>query len=115
MNKEGFVHQDWNEVVLKKPIEIKNVTNNNPKTNIIKKLEQNDNIVSLPKLNLELKTSIQKARLAKKMTQKQLASLMNVNVQMINQYENGKIIPNNNFISRLEKILNVKLPRIKKI
>ena len=67
------------------------------------------------KINLELKTSIQKARLAKKMTQKQLASLMNVNVQMINQYENGKIIPNNNFISRLEKILNVKLPRIKKI
>jgi len=33
---------------------------------------------------------------------------------LINQYENGKAIPNNSFISKLEQKLKTKLPRIKK-
>ena len=114
MNKEGFIHQDWNEVVLQKPIEIKHSTSSNNKSKSLNKLDQNETIVSLPKTNLELKTAIQKGRIAKKMSQKQLASQMNVSVQMISQYENGKAIPNNSFISRIEKVLQVKLPRIKK-
>ena len=39
---------------------------------------------------------------------------MNVQIQTIVNYENGKAIPNNLFISNLEKKLNVKLPRVKK-
>ena len=49
----------------------------------------------------------------KKLSQKQFASLLGVNVQIINSYENGKAIPNNSFISKMEKILNTKLPRVK--
>ena len=40
-----------------------------------------------------LSTAIQQARLAKKMTQKQLATAMNEKPQVIAEYESGKAIP----------------------
>tara|TARA_A100001015_G_scaffold81465_1_gene90290 strand:+ start:4082 stop:4429 length:348 start_codon:yes stop_codon:yes gene_type:complete len=112
--ENGFKHQDWNEVVLRKPIEVKN---NNPSLNQKTKsqylLESND-IIAPPKTNKELKLAIQQARIAKKWSQKELATQLNTTIQIISQYENGKAIPNNAFISKLEKKLGVKLPRIKK-
>jgi len=39
---------------------------------------------------------------------------MGVQTQIITDYENGKAIPNNAFIAKLEKKLNVQLPRKKK-
>ena len=48
------------------------------------------------------------------MTQKQLATQMNLPVSIIMNYENGKAIPNNRFIANLERVLGAKLPRIKK-
>jgi ribosome-binding protein aMBF1 (putative translation factor) len=48
------------------------------------------------------------------MSQKTLAEKLCVTVQVIQGYENGTAIPNNLFISRIEKLLNAKLPRIKK-
>ena len=115
MSEENvFKHQDWNEVVLRKPIEVKN---NNPSLNQKTKsqylLESND-IIAPPKTNKELKLAIQQARIAKKWSQKELATQLNTTIQIISQYENGKAIPNNAFISKLEKKLGVKLPRIKK-
>ena len=38
---------------------------------------------------------------------------MCVPVQTIINYENGKAIPNNQFISKLERTLKTKLPRAK--
>ena len=66
------------------------------------------------KINYELKSAIQKARLASKKSQKQLALEMGVQSQLIVEYENGKAIPSNSFIAKLERKLNVKLPRDKK-
>ena len=111
---DGFQHQDWNEVILTKPVEVK-------QSGVQKTAEQKnfqkldgDESVAPRKTSQELKKAIQTARLAKKLSQKQLASSMNTTIQVIAQYENGKAIPNNAFIARLEKQLNVKLPRIKK-
>tara|TARA_B100000405_G_scaffold294756_1_gene248129 strand:- start:844 stop:1170 length:327 start_codon:yes stop_codon:yes gene_type:complete len=105
-------HQDWKPVVFKKsekPIHI------DKKSKSVKKLEDDANDdFSHKKISLELKLAIQQARNAKKMTQKQLASQMNLPVAMIINYENGKAIPNNRFIANLERILSTKLPRIKK-
>jgi putative transcription factor len=69
----------------------------------------------LPKITVELKTAIQQARIAKKLSQKELAQQINIPVSVINDYEKGNAIPNNNFIAKLEKFLGTKLPRIKKI
>ena len=115
MSKDNrFHHQDWNEVILRKPVEIKkNEHKLNQKPKVQQLLEGND-IVAPLKTNKELKIAIQQARIAKKWSQKELATQLNTTIQIISQYENGKAIPNNAFISKLEKKLGVKLPRIKK-
>ena len=97
--------QDWETVILTKPIKVEQI----PKP----KKENNDIVVPL-KINVELKTAIQKARISNKLTQKDLAVKMAIPVSTIINYENGKAIPNNEFIAKLEKILNTKLPRVKK-
>tara|TARA_B100001059_G_C17474791_1_gene398798 strand:- start:281 stop:634 length:354 start_codon:yes stop_codon:yes gene_type:complete len=111
----GYKHQDWNEVVLKKPISVETKSNlgNGHKTKAQQELEGND-IVAPPKTNQELKIAIQKGRLIKKISQKQLAINMNTTTQLISQYENGKVVPSNAIIAKLEKQLGVKLPRPKK-
>ena len=50
-----------------------------------------------------LGSAIMKARMAKKMTQKQLATAINEKPQVVGQYEQGKAIPNPQIISKLER------------
>lgn len=109
LNPPQYSDQDWKTVILTKSTPYKETSNEKPKP----KIDENE-IVKPKKIDYNLKKSIQQARLNKKMSQKQLANLMNVPIQTIVNYENGKAIPNNLFISNLEKRLGVKLPRIKK-
>ena len=51
---------------------------------------------------------------AKGLTQKQLATQLNVKATMIADYEAGRAIPNPQFIVKIERKLGVKLPRSKK-
>ncbi len=108
MNPEvGSNFQDWKPVILKKKtINIKNENVN------IKKSNEND-VIKINKTNIELKKAMQQARLSCKMSQKDVAQRMNVKSSDIMNYENGKAIPNNAFISKLEKFYQVKLPRAK--
>jgi putative transcription factor len=69
----------------------------------------------LPTVTVEIKIAIQRARMSAKMSQKDLAAKMCVPVGIIHSYENGTAIPNNAFIARIEKLLNTKIPRIKKV
>ena len=48
------------------------------------------------------------------MSQSDLAKKLNIKQVDINNYENGKLVPTNNIIAKLEKLLKTKLPRIKK-
>jgi transcriptional regulator with XRE-family HTH domain len=63
----------------------------------------------------QLGIKIQQARTLKKLTQDDLAKLMGCQSSFITNYEKGTAIPTNQFISKLETKLNVKLPRVKKI
>ena len=113
MNDSQFSHQDWTPVILSNP---KNVINNKTKPKTItkmQKLENSDEIIKPKKIDINLKKAIQQARLSNKISQKELASKMCVPVQTIINYENGKAIPNNQFISKLERTLKTKLPRAK--
>ncbi|MBD53435.1 MAG: hypothetical protein CL450_09155 [Acidimicrobiaceae bacterium] len=66
------------------------------------------------KVGKGLQTAIALARTAKGMTQKQLATALNVKTSMVADYEAGRAIPNPQFLIRIERKLGCKLPRGKK-
>lgn len=78
------------------------------------KLETDNESLKHAKVGRELRTAIQQARAAKGLTQKQLATQLNVKVTMIADYEVGRAIPNPQFLVRMEHKLGCTLPRHKK-
>ena len=76
-----------------------------------KKLEEADDVGTIAKVDKSLSKAIQQARMAKKLTQKDLATAINEKPQVVADYEAGKAIPNPQIIAKLERQLNVKLPR----
>eukprot|EP00742_Colponemidia_sp_Colp-10_P000515 GILJ01000561.1.p1 GENE.GILJ01000561.1~~GILJ01000561.1.p1 ORF type:complete len:151 (-),score=28.12 GILJ01000561.1:187-618(-) len=129
-------HQDWNTVVLRKkapksqtsseaavadarrhgvPIEtVKKFTaGNKAAKNVLpnaKKLEETDELKH-ERVGHEFKLALQQARLAKGMTQSQLAQAINEKPGIINEYEAGKAIPNPAIITKIERALGARLPR----
>jgi putative transcription factor len=77
------------------------------------KLESSTEEFKHATVNQNLSKSIAQARLAKKMTQKQLATLINEKPQIIQEYESGKAIPNPQILNKLDKALGTHLPRKK--
>lgn len=117
------VPQDWEPVVIKKrPVAKKSNTvvmekrvDKSGEGSRMRKLDNSDDIVAVPKMTVELRNQIQQARSVKGYTQKRLAELMSVPVSMIQSYENGKVVPKGAFIARLERVLGCKLSRPKKV
>ena len=97
--------QDWETVILKKepPKEIKEKP---------EKINQDKVILKEP--SLDFQKALQQSRMVNKLSQKELALKLGMNVNTMINYEKGKEIPTNLIISKLEKILNTKLPRIQK-
>ena len=75
-----------------------------------KKIEESDDL-KLNKVDKSLSKAIQQARMAKKMTQKDLATKINEKPQVVGEYESGKAVPNGQIIVKMERVLGVKLPR----
>ena len=73
-----------------------------------------DEAGKLPEVGLSLGKRIQQARMAKSLTQKQLATLINEKPNVVAEYEQGKAIPNNQILGKLERKLGVKLRGLKK-
>mmetsp|Transcript_44409 Transcript_44409/g.65901 ORF Transcript_44409/g.65901 Transcript_44409/m.65901 type:complete len:176 (-) Transcript_44409:188-715(-) len=76
-----------------------------------RKLEEADDVGKIAKVDKSLSKAIQQARMAKKMTQKELATAINEKPTVISEYESGKAVPNPQIISKLERKLGTKLPR----
>jgi putative transcription factor len=76
-----------------------------------KKLEEETESFHLPHVSHEFRLALQKVRQGKGMTQQQLATLISEKVTVINDYESGKAIPNGAIISKLNKALDVTLPK----
>jgi len=104
-------HQDWNHVTFNTPSQ-------NAKKELAKKINSNksfskENIVmEAPK---QLGQLIAQARTTYGKNQKELASSIGVSSQILGRWESNKELPNNAQIALIEKILKVRLPRIKKI
>jgi len=92
--------QDWAPVVWNKSIDKIKPILDSPST--------------VREMTYSIQKAIQQARLACKMSQKELARQLNVTVTVIIDYENGTAIPHNAFIAKMEKIMNTKLPRASK-
>ena len=105
-------HQDFKTIIIKKPKDnIKNASKkvNNGTLKIIsveKKAEDGD--LKQKKISVELRQEIQKTRCAKSLTQKQLASSVNLPLQIISDIESGKAIYNSQHITKIKRFLKFK-------
>ena len=70
-----------------------------------RKLEETDELKH-KKVDKSLSKAIMQARMAKKMTQKELATAINEKPQVIGEYESGKAIPNGAIIVKMERKLD---------
>ena len=103
-------HQDWNPVVIhgakqnvSRPV--------HPHREVTKeqKLDQTE-LGTHEKVSLSLAKTIQQARIGKGFkTQKDLAVAIGVPANVINSYESGKAIPDNQILQKLRRVLGVKL------
>merc|ERR1712060_517893 len=78
-----------------------------------KKLDENTDTFKHDTVSHDFKMALQQARLAKKMSQAQLATAINEKQSVINEYESGKAIPNGAIINKLNRALGVRLPKAK--
>ena len=99
-------YQDWTPVVLSNKSKVINKTVINSQ-----KLDQ-DIKIEVPKNLYQL---ISQGRTTKSLTQKQLSTQLGIAVQVLSRWETGKEVPSNGDISKIERVLCVKLPRTKKI
>ncbi|KAM0938588.1 putative transcription factor Lambda-DB family [Dioscorea sansibarensis] len=134
----GPIGQDWEPVVIRKKApnsaakkdekavnaarragaDIETVKKSNAGTNKAassstslntRKLDDDTESLAHERVPSELKKNIMQARMDKKFTQAQLAQLINEKPQVIQEYESGKAIPNQQIISKLERVLGTKL------
>ncbi|WCJ42435.1 multiprotein bridging factor 1C [Euphorbia peplus] len=74
-----------------------------------RKLDELTEPAAFGKVSTEVRHAIQKARLEKKMSQSELAKLINEQPKVVQEYENGKAVPNQAVLAKMEKVLGVKL------
>jgi putative transcription factor len=104
-------HQDWKPVVWKKDQTTKQekIQRQNPAgTSKFLKLDSDDPEPSKV-ISQEIRMRIQKGRMAKKLTQKQLAQQLNIPVVTVTSYESGKAFPNKAMLRKISKSLAIKL------
>ncbi|KAG4306512.1 hypothetical protein PORY_000500 [Pneumocystis oryctolagi] len=73
------------------------------------KIDRENDIVQLKTTGRDVGMAISKARQEKNIKQSELAQKINEKVSVINDYENGKAIPNQMILLKIEKVLGVKL------
>lgn len=85
-----------------------NVTNNTDGQRLTK-VDRETDIVKPKRLDANVGKAISRVRTEKKLSQKELATKINEKPTIINEYESGKAIPNQQILGKLERALGVKL------
>lgn len=80
-----------------------------PEGQHLTRVDRTDEIVVPKKMNTNVGKIIQQARQQKKWTQKDLANRINEKPTIVNEYEAGKGIPNQQTLAKIERALGVKL------
>ena len=123
--KYGFTHQDLEPIIIhgkkllnkeavkkaqrdgKTKVETKNKMSEEGLK--MKKLDEDTENYKVETVNKSISQEIVKARSTLKMKQKDLANKINVPVQTIQNYENGKAQPEIKILKKLERVLKCKL------
>ncbi|KAG0498937.1 hypothetical protein HPP92_003267 [Vanilla planifolia] len=74
-----------------------------------RKLDEQTEPDSFDRVPTEVRQAIVKARIAKKMSQAELAKHINERTLVVQDYESGKAIPNHAVLAKMERVLGVKL------
>lgn len=104
--------QDWNTVVLKNP---KNQTRRTTTTTSFRsqadadaaRLENDEPVKRDANKIKTFVTDLKNARLSRNMTQKELATFLNVKPEIVQSIESGKTLPDSNTIQKMKRKLNV--------
>lgn len=72
-------------------------------------MDRDDEVAPPPRVDVSVGRAIQQGRQTKGITQKDLAQLINEKPQVVNEYESGKAIPNQNVLGKMERALGIKL------
>ena len=109
--------QDWKPVIIGQGNKAKTtakvhpepVANNNTASNIVKAASIIDDgeMIKSEKVDPEFSKMIIQARLAKKMTQAQLAHALSLDVSIVKDFENGSAKKNGPITSKIKKYLNI--------
>ena len=75
----------------------------------MRKLDEATDVVKIQTVNPKVSKAIVAGRTAKKMNRKQLASAIQENVKVVEEYENGKAKPNIKIINKFQRALGIKL------
>jgi ribosome-binding protein aMBF1 (putative translation factor) len=102
--------QDWTPVVWTKSTKPKQTTHHSGPS----VLEENPETFHHAQVTHEFRQALQQARLAKKMSQADLARILNVTPRAVQDYESGSCVPKGAFIAQLNAALGVTLPRLSK-
>ncbi|XP_028408333.1 endothelial differentiation-related factor 1-like [Dendronephthya gigantea] len=73
------------------------------------KLDRETEELHHERVSLDVGKIIQKGRMEKKMSQKDLATKINEKPSVINDYEAGRAIPNNQIMAKIERAIGLKL------
>ncbi|CDR96219.1 multiprotein bridging factor type 1, putative [Babesia bigemina] len=77
------------------------------------KIENETENFRIERIEFHFRQALQKARLAKGLTQQSLARLINEPEAIVKEYENGSAIPNGSILQKLSKALGTQLPSAK--
>lgn len=75
----------------------------------IAKVDRENEVAPPPKISPTVGRAIQQARMEKGLSQKDCAQKINEKPSVLQDYESGKAIPNTQILSKLERVLGVKL------
>lgn len=116
---EHLDHQDWKQIIIhtkNKNINADNTTKtkvvknkNGEKNKIDNKLDKKveDGDMKHKIISLKLRQEIQKRRTSQNLTQKDLATRVNLPVIVINEIESGKAIYNHQHINKIKRFLKI--------
>lgn len=116
---EHLDHQDWKQIIIHtkhknvndsnvkktKVVKNKNGEKNKIDNKLDKKVEDGDMKHKL--ISLKLRQEIQKRRTSQNLTQKDLATRVNLPVIVINEIESGKAIYNHQHINKIKRFLKI--------
>lgn len=80
-----------------------------PEGQHLTKVDRSDEIIVPKKVEASVGKAIQKGRQDLKLSQKDLATKINEKPTIVNEYESGRGVPNQQVLAKMERVLGIKL------